>query len=491
MAKRRAGKSRRADRPTFEQTDHGNAERLVYYYGERIKYVEKWQIWLVWSGRVWERDPSNVRIMALAMRAKERIRDEIAAARAKFRPPLRRWLKQSGSRGRLEAMIGLAKALPDMTVQHERLDQHPFLLNCRNGTVNLKTGSLREHQPADLLTKMIDVEYNPAAEAPRFVKFLKKVMPHRDVRLFLQRFAGYCSTGDVGERMFVVLFGGGRNGKSVFLRVLQKALGPYATSAAPGLLMAKQQDAHPAEIADLQGARLAVASEVRKGRVFDEEAVKRLTGNDTLKARFMRENFWEYDPTFKLLIAANHKPRVRDASDSFWDRIALVGFNVRIAKNKVDGTLQTKIVAGELQGVLAWIVRGCQMWQEKGLNPPETVQAATKSYRDSEDMIGQFLTERCELKPEEADMKGSPFTPTSLIMRAAKKWCIRNNHKYVFSEKDLAERLAEAGCVLTRSKSARGWRGITLLSVDKLRARRDEKSSSESSGDEHDQATQH
>jgi len=451
----------------FQLTDRGNAERLAFYFGKRIKYVKKWRLFVVWNGKAWERDEDSTAIMALAMRATDRIKEEIRVAPEKRQKTLKSWKKQSGFAARLEAMIRLVRALPDMTIQHVLLDKHPYLLNCRNGTVDLITGKLKKHDPKDFLTKMIDITFDAKAKAPRFEKFLSTVVPDTAVRSFIQRFAGYCATGNVEERMFVVLHGGGRNGKSVFLRCLQNALGPYATSAAPGLLMAKQQDGHPAEVADLYGARLAVASEVRKGRVFDEEAVKRLTGNDRLKARFMRENFWSFDPTFKLLIAANHKPRVRDASDSFWDRIALVSFDVRIKDHQLDRKQPTKL-DGELQGVLNFIIEGCLQWQKLGLSAPKTVKASTKEYRAAEDVIGMFLGERCELKPHEVKNPECPITPTSDLMRAVKGWCERNNF-YAFSEKDLAERLAEAECEPSRTKTFRGWKGVTLIPHTRLK----------------------
>jgi putative DNA primase/helicase len=451
----------KSPRLKFDLTDRGNAERLAYYYGDRVKYVEKWQCFIVWNGRYWERDPNLTRLKGLAMRTIDRLKAEAKKFEkgSEIRGRIYSWKIQCGAAGRLMAMTSLVHALPGMTIDHALLDQHPNLLNCRNGTIDLTTGKLQRHDSGNLLTKMVAVDYNPKARAPQFEKFLRKVIPEVDVRDFLHRFAGYCATGDVGERIFVVLHGVGRNGKSVFLRCLQKALGPYATSAAPGLLMAKQQDAHPAEVADLYGARLAVASEVRKGRVFDEEAVKRLTGNDRLKARFMRENFWEFDPSFKLLIAANHKPRVKDASDSFWDRIALVSFSVRIKDNELDRNLPAKL-DGELQGILTWIVEGCMAWRELKLSPPKSVKAATKEYRATEDVVGMFFSERCKFGP--ADLPACPVTPTADLMRAVKGWCERNNF-HPFSEKDLAERLAEAECKPARTNSARGWRGVTLI----------------------------
>lgn len=470
-AKKTASAPPSVRQPTFDLSDTGNAHRLGYHFADRIKYVEKWQMWIVYTGKVWERDEAGVRMLALGMQMREKIKLELGLVPKLRKPAIYGWHKQSGATARIRAAIDLAKALPGVTVEHERLDQHPFLLNCKNGTVDLVSGKLRRHDPADLLTKILPWAYDSKAKAPKFEKFLKTVMPNVETRSFLQRFAGYCATGDVSERMFVILHGGGRNGKSVFLRCLQRALGPYATSAAPGLLMAKEQDAHPTEVADLRGVRLAVASEVRKGRVFDEEAVKRLTGNDRLKARFMRENFWEFDPTHKLLIAANHKPRVRDASDSFWDRIALVGFDVRISEAKLDLKLPSKLDE-EMQGILAWIVEGCRLWREIGLQPPAVVKQATKEYRESEDVVGKFFNERCVV---DLNMPPLDMTPTSSLIRAVKIWC-ENNNLYAFSEKDLVERLRDVGCQPRRTNEARGWWGVKLIGAAKVGARDESRS---------------
>ena len=449
----------------FESSDRGNAERLAAVCRGRIYYVERWRKWIVWTGKCWQPDDAGTRIKAMALKAVDSILEEAKKEEDQDRKKaLLKWKRASGDARRIFAMIEICNALPGMCISHDKLDQKPWLLNCKNGVLDLTTGKLQKHAPGDLLTKVIDVNFNAKAKAPLFEKFMATVLPDRDVRDFLQRFAGYCATGDVSERMFVVLHGGGRNGKSVFLRCLQKALGPYAKTAAPGLLMAKQQDSHPAELADLYGARVALASEIRKGRTFDEEAVKRLTGNDRLKARFMREDWWEYDPYFKLLIAANHKPKVKDTSDSFWDRIAFIPFNVRITDKQIDRKLPSKLEkTGELEGVLNWIIKGCVAWQKDGLKVPETVKAATKAYREAEDIVGRFLSEKCVIDAAAAVLADSPLLPTSDLISAGRRWCEANGLMWPFTEKDLAERLGELGAVPGRSKHARGWRGVTLL----------------------------
>jgi putative DNA primase/helicase len=438
----------------FDHTDTGNAERLTDLFLNEFHYVPAWSQFIVWDDQRWRQDVENLQMIGLAKRAIATIKVEAKAeSDEKRRATILKWYRSSRSRPRVEAMISLARAEGTVAIDHARLNKDPMLFNCKNGTIDLKTGKLRGHSPRDLLTQMAPYKYRPAATAPQWAKFLKEVTPDADVRVFLQRFVGYCLTGSVTARMFVVLFGGGRNGKSVFLRVLQTILGAYAISAAPTLLMARDSEAHPTEVADLFGVRLAIASEVKKGRVFDEEQVKRLTGNDTLKARRMREDFWEFTPTHKLILATNHKPRVKDTSDSFWDRIALVPFTVRI--EKVDPGLLDKLLA-EAEGILAWAVKGCLAWRQHGLILPKAVREATREYRESEDGVGKFVEERM--------IRGVNLTITNDdLHRAVKGWCEKNN-LFVFSERLIAERLLELGFQRATNigpEKKRGWRGFT------------------------------
>ena len=441
----------------FATTDLGNAERLVFSAKEDFRYIPAWGKYLTWNGRSWEEDTGGIATLRLAKAALQVIkRQAVEATSEEKKKRYFKWYVQSQARPRLEAMVALAKAEPGVVASHNDLDKNPWLLNVKNGTLNLDTGKMQPHAQIHMLTRLAPVKYDPKAKAPRWDRFLKTVLPDAEVRLFVQKFIGYALTGQVTERMFVVFFGGGRNGKSVFLRVIQKMLGPYAVSAAPGLLMSKETEAHPTEVADLFGTRLAIASEVKKGRTFDEEQVKRLTGNNQLKARRMREDFWEFEPTHKLMLAANHKPKVRDASDSFWDRIALVPFAVRIKDKDIDRDLLTKLNA-ELSGVLTWAVEGCALWRKQGLKIPEAIRVATQEYREGEDKVGRFIEERCT--------KGPLAVATNKeLARAIKKWCEANN-VYVFSERDLAERLVDLGCERKAKigpQKDRGWAGIAL-----------------------------
>jgi putative DNA primase/helicase len=448
---------------SFECTDLGNAERLVYHYGSNFHYVVDWDEFIVWESTHWHRDPQQVHMLELAARTVRAIRQE---AKSKFAlnseqatkegNRILAWAAQSQANARISAMINLARAQRNVAISHSRLNQNRWSLNVKNGTVDLHDGKVKPHEPRDLNTQCLTIRFDRKAEAPRWRKFLEQILPDKATREFVQRYIGYCLTGEVNERSFVVFYGGGKNGKSVFLRVVQSMLADYARTCAPGLLMSQRNDPHPAEIADLFLARLAVASEVRKGRTFDEEKVKRLTGGDRLKARRMQENWWEFDPTHKLLLALNHRPRVADTSDSFWDRLVLVEFGVRISEKQADPGLGERIIKNELAGVLRWAVEGCLAWQKDGLQPPKQVKQATDEYRDEEDVIGAFLSECCVFD-------SLAFTPTARIAAAAEKWAA-DGSRYRPSQRDIADALRQRRCISKRDPKGlvRGWKGVRL-----------------------------
>jgi P4 family phage/plasmid primase-like protien len=471
-------------RAKFGNDDVGNAERLVFHYDRQFRYVPTWGEFLTWKGTHWKKDVEGLGIMGLMKsvtlkireEAKELSRDEDDKRAAKRKKAIYAWAIQSRSRSRLEAAISLAKSENGVCVDIENLDKNTWLFNCKSGTIDLKTGELRKHEQKDLLTKISPVKFDPGAKAPRWEKWLEQILPSAEIRDYIQRFIGYCLTGEVSERAFVILFGGGRNGKSLLINVLRYVMGPYCGPMAPGLLMAREGEAHPAEVADLFGLRLATSSETKQGRAFDEEQLKRMTGNEELKARLMRENFWSFFPTHKLLMAVNHKPRVKDATESFWDRAALIPFDVRIAKDKVDRDLFQKLKA-EGPGILAWMVRGCLEWQKRGLDMPAAVQKATDEYRESEDMVGRFIKERLafgkgttkividvgEGVKRTAEVK---FEVTNQFMSLTlTNWCKKLN-LFAPSERTLAERLLAQGAERAThigAASARGWKGVRVL----------------------------
>ena len=447
-------------RPVFTCDDTGNAERIATYHASDFRFVPAWNLYIVWQNTHWQIDEGGVGMLRLAKSAIQRIKkDEAPAAEGeKLQKALLGWYRRSRDRSRVEAAIKMARA-EDVCVDHELLDRKPMLLNCKNGTLNLKDGSLRRHSSIDLITKVLPIKYSPDAKAPRWEKFLNQVIPAPEVQNFLQRYVGYCLTGDVGERKVVILHGEGRNGKSVFGRVLQDVLGPYARTAPPGLLMDRKKEAHPEEVATLFGARLAVLSEVKKGRALDEEQFKRLSGGgDKLAARRMRENTWEFYQTHKLLMIVNSPPKVRDTTKSIWDRILLVPFNTRIADHEEDTHLLDKLRL-ELPGILAWAVRGCLAWQKDGLQVPETVKLATRKYHDAEDRVGQWFSEKCVVHPGLDDP-----TPTEMFVWSAAEWCKDKGYRTPITEKEIISALDERGFKRGRKGygGRRGWLGVAL-----------------------------
>ncbi|TDA70639.1 MAG: DNA primase [Clostridia bacterium] len=448
----------RYDRPeTFHPTDLGNAQRLVAAHGQDLRYCHPWGKWLVWNGQQWQVD-NTAEVMR---RAKDTVRGMYGEAahidNEKERREFLQFVLKSESRDRLAATVTLAASEPGIPVLPGELDRDPWLLNCANGTVDLRTGELRPHRREDMLSKMTPVAYDPEAACPRWEAFLERIMAGNERLItFLQRAVGYSLTASTREQVFFLLYGTGANGKSVFLTTLQAVLGDYATQAAPDLLLAKKGERHPTEVADLLGKRLVVATETESGRRLAESLVKQLTGGDKLKARRMREDFFEFEATHKLWLATNHKPRVRGTDYAIWRRIRLIPFNVTIPVEEQDKSLPDKL-REELPGILRWAVEGCLAWQREGLGVPDEVKAATDAYRQEQDVLAAFLEDCCIINPL-AKAAAKDIYQTYLA------WCEENGERPM-SQRDLGMQLTERGFDRFRGGKSGGivWRGIGLL----------------------------
>lgn len=381
----------------FLRTDKGNAMRLVAMHGGDLRYCHPWKSWLAWSGDRWKVDETG----AVFRKAYDVLAQLHAEARAEADPDKKKrlvaWAMASEGDRKINAIVAQAKHQAEIPVMPSDFDKPPFLINCPNGTVDLKTGRLGPHVRGDLLTKRANAPFDAAATSPTWEAFLRRIMGD-DVAMvdFLRRAVGYAATGSVKEHALFFLYGLGRNGKSTFLNTIQEVLGDYAITVNADLLTAKNQEDHPTGVADLQGRRFVATIEVEDGRRMAESLVKTLTGGDKIRARRMRENFFEFEPTHKLFLAANHKPVIKGTDDGIWRRIKLIPFKVQIPDAEVDKSLPDKLQA-EAPGILAWVVRGCLEWQEVGLLEPEAVVEATKDYRTEMDYLGDFLEECCEV----------------------------------------------------------------------------------------------
>lgn len=376
-------------------TDTANGHRLVFRYSGKLRYVGAWG-WLVWNGQRWRIDDTN-EVYQFAKESARSIYEEARTAPTdNDAKRLAAWAKASLFRPRMEAMLSMAKSEPAIAARQNVFDQNPWLLNVNNGTIDLRTGELREHSQDDHLTKLAPVDYMPDARSDLWIEFLHTIFGSDGPTLdFVQRAVGYTLTGDTSEQCLFLCHGKGANGKSTFLETLRAMLGDYGQQAGFSTFLARQNEDGPRnDIARMIGARFVAAIEMGDGGKMNEPMVKQMTGGDTLTARYLHKEFFEFRPAFKVWLAANHKPKINDNGHAMWRRIRLISFSVTIPEQERDKHLAEKLRA-ELPGVLAWAVRGCLAWQQEGLGLPETVRAATDEYRDEMDTLAQFLNECC------------------------------------------------------------------------------------------------
>lgn len=402
----------------YRRTDVGNAQRLVDQFGDRFRHVPEIG-YLAWTGTRWERDTAG-QIFEAAKAVAQSIWDEAAEAdTTEKKSELVKWAIQSEHSARIEAMARMARTDPKITVTIDELDADPYLLNTPTGTVDLRTGTVRAHDPADLITKVTGCGYDRDAASPTWDEFLRRITRGRaELVDYLRKLIGYSLTGATLEHVLVIFFGGGANGKSTFLNTVLETAGEYGGTAEPDLLITRRHDAHPTGIADLRGRRIVVAMETGRGRRLDEAVVKRLTGGDPIKARVMRGDFFEFTPSHTLIMATNDRPKVGDTTDGIWRRLKLVPFDVSIAPQDQDHDLPAKLRA-ELPGILAWAVRGCLEYQAEGLSAPAAVALATTDYRTEQNVVGRWLEDYLD---DDRRRSGGWFLAADLFAHF-KIWC--------------------------------------------------------------------
>jgi len=373
------------------------------------------------------------------------------AANEEERKKLAKHAMASEAHIRIRAMIALAESEPGVPVLPDILDADPWLLTVANGTLDLRSGELLAHDPELFSTKLIEVEYDPAADCPSWLRFLDEILSGDDGTIrFLQRAIGYSLTGDTSERCLFVLYGGGANGKTTFLEVIRATMGDYALRTPTETLLLKRSGSVPNDVARLRGARFVSASESEEGRRLAESLIKDLTGGDTISARFMRAEWFDFVPECKVWLGTNHKPEIRGTDQAIWDRIRLIPFEVTIPEKKQDKQLADKL-KGELPGILAWAVQGCLDWQREGLGVTEKVKAATKAYREEMDILAGFIEDCCIEGADKEALAGD-------LHQAYKDW------GGDLSQRKFGRALRERGYEKGRHPSTRRitWRGLGL-----------------------------
>ena len=443
---------------TFNNTDLGNARRLIFHCGADVRYCHAWGKWLIWDGTRWADDETG----EIQRLARQTIFDILQEAQSlpfgdDRREKLGKWAFASESRNRLESMVALAQAEPDVPIKHTELDADPWLLNVQNGILNLQTGQLLDHDRAHLCRRMATVFFDPNATCPAWLAFLHRVMDgNTEMVDFLQRAVGYSLTGLISEQCLFFLYGTGRNGKSTFIETLASLFGDYAAKTQTETLMLKRegQAGIPNDIARLPGTRFVTAAETEDGRRLNESLVKDLTGGDTITARFLHKELFEFKPQFKLWMYGNHKPNIRGTDDGIWRRVKVIPFTVTIPLGERDPDLPHKL-RDELPGILAWAVLGCLKWQREGLPDTEAIQQATSAYRNEMDMLKAFLDEMCVLDKHAR-------TPANKMYKAYLDWCAEAGEK-AQSNRVFMRMLRERGFATTAGSGNQNvWLGLGL-----------------------------
>ncbi len=447
-------------RQSYMRTDLGNAERFVDAHQDRVRWCPARKSWLVYDGKryAWDDRGESVKLAHHTARA---IFHEAAHAKDEDeQKAIAKWAVASQSAKNINAMLSQAK--PYLAVGMEELDCDPWIVNCQNGTLDLRTGRLRDHDPEDLITRMVPIEYGPEATCPRFERFLKETLVDDEVIRFVKRYAGYSLTGSTRERIMAILYGSGKNGKTTLVELLHEALGDYARNTDVETLLIKKNQGVGNDVAALKGARFVSAAEVEKGRRLAESKIKQLTGRDTATVRFLFGEYFDFKPEFKLWLSTNNKPVIQGTDDAIWDRLRLIPFTQRFDGAKADPLLSDKL-RDELAGVFAWMVEGCLQWQEHGLGEPESVTEATKQYREDMDTLAAFFEDRCVIGER-------LMAPASRLYKAYQLWC-DGAGEHAETQKMFGMRLTERGFVsekITRGphKRRKGWLGIGLRADD-------------------------
>jgi putative DNA primase/helicase len=386
------------DEETYHLTDLGNGRRLVRACGDKLCYVAEWKQWLVWDGQRWAKG-DDAGVVRLAHRVALDIYTEIAnEPDSDRRKDITKWAVASESAMRIDAMIKSAR--PYLTKAPSLFDTHAHLLNVANGTVNLQTMKMTAHDPAQYLTKIVDVAYDEHAPmSPRWAKFLRTIFDNdNELEGYVQRAVGYTLTGHTDEHCLFFCYGDGANGKSTFMKALEIISGEFSTTASIEALLEKRNDGDNATptVAGLVGMRLATAQEMPDGKRFDESLIKSITGGDTISARMLYGSIFKFVPTHTLWLTGNHKPRITGTDAGIWRRIRIVPFTANIPEDqRRDSREIAKEFHEDASAILQWAVLGAYLWYKNGIGTCEAVEKATTEYRGEEDIVARFIQTMC------------------------------------------------------------------------------------------------
>lgn len=447
----------------YPMTDMGNARMFADMFGDKVRYDKTTGKWMAWDGRRWSREDGQTQAELYCRGVSMYWYKKLAGAPdKKTRREIFRYWQYSSSATGARNLLYFAKSEPGIAISAKELDQHPYLLNVLDGTVDLRTGEIREHQPGDLITQLAPVEYRRDLENPGKERWdLCLPQWHPDGKTdgtwnYLKLLAGYCLTGDTSSRCFHISWGGGKNGKNVFYDTLMLMMGDYASIAPRSLVEAGDRTEHPTELADLWGKRMVLVSEPKRGSKLKTALVKAMTGDSLIKARFMRQDFFEFKPTHKAIMLTQNLPVVDETTDAIWDRLHKLRWGVRF-----DGAMQdphlTERLRTEWTGILRWAIEGCLEWQKAGiLKPTEKIEAETQAYRNEQNPAKKFV--------DASFVVGSGMFVSSVNIRGMLDTWNRFSEEKMLGIDEVYRYLREHGCMngpkRMNGELQRGWHGV-------------------------------
>jgi putative DNA primase/helicase len=439
----------------------GNATLFARHFSKTTRYCVEAKSWYSWTGKIWKSDEVLLWKKArhiLRLRNLQACHDGLVKTTQGHPVQLRAimdFASSSASKARLSAMLDLASKLPKMAIPYSRLDQDLYLINCPNGTVDLRTGSLEKNSSKDFLTHLVGVAYDPDAKCPSWDQFIDEICSKdQDLADYLQEIVGYSLSGVVQEQVMFLLVGKGANGKSTFLDTILHVFGTYGKTTPAHTFVKSDSRAVRNDVARLQGARFVSAVEINTGKKLDEAMVKGLTGGDRIAARFLRKEFVEFTPQAKFFLAVNVFPEVSGADDGIYRRLRVVPFQASFDAERKNKALPN-VLKAEAAGIFAWAVRGFLRWQERGaLKEPEVVTLASDDFRAQMDVTGSFINDYCAVKPGASVAVGTLF-------ESYLSWC-KANALEPMSKKLFGVLIRQKGYRQTKSGNTRIWKGLAI-----------------------------
>ena len=445
----------------YNWSDVGNAERLIALHGKDLKYNVNDGKWYVWNGSYWGKDV-NFKVDNLYRSVLRRFQSAIPTIdlvdeneTKKAREKANAFVLRNETDGKIKATINQAKTFNNISFVESDMDD--YLLNTPKETINLRDLSQKQHDRKDLITQVAGVNCNPNTECPNWLAFLNRIFcGDQELINYVQKAVGYSLTGDMTEQCLFMLWGGGANGKSTFVKALEDIMGTYsATIKGETLMESKGQEGARGDLARLTNKRVVIASELQEGQVFNEPLLKVLSAGETLPVRFMYQEEFMLKPKFKLWIMTNKKPKVKGNDHGIWRRWRMIPFKYKFTEKEKDPNFYEEKLKSELEGILLWAITGYQMWKEQGFEAPEEVKEAVEDYKMDMDQVARFI-EDCCVTGEKQECTGREMYDEYV------NWCINEGEQYKMTNHKLARDLKEKGFINKRRTSGKYWVGISI-----------------------------